>query len=323
MQQLEVDDLSRQLQQLLPHIEVALHVRDIGADDVLIFVDRPVLCLEHADQFAGEIGLVGHFTQVVEQLTGVFYEGHRLHTVKEMDGSSVAIFRHPLLDVEELLSAVAVESLPTNHEIFGRKLAYNIAHSLTASTFLSAAMAKLQSAALGQLTVVEPATLRRFAHSITPEDVAINLSLPVLKSVPIKEVLNFRKHEAADFHAFRSALRTAIRERIYALPGADAEQVANSVYEDVLEPMLINLDRKAKKAVDLLGKMSIGSAALGAALTTVGLLTLAPVAIAGVTIGAGGLLTSYHGWLKDRREIELADLHFLWQLNNKAARHAE
>lgn len=305
---------------LLPHVEVALYVRDIGADDALIFQDKPSLCEEHLAQQAREAGLLGDLPEAVERLTGVLYEGHHIRVLEEGDDGLRVMFEHASLDAAIVLFLKNEPSL--SRELLARKVARQIGESFAAITALNAATARMQSATLGQLTAAEPSVLQLIAGDTTPGDVAFNLSLPILKSVPIKEVLNFRKHEAADFQAFRSALRTAIDERIHALPGVDAESVADSVYEDVLDPVLTCLDRKANKAAELLAKRSSASAAVGTVLTTVGLLAFAPIAAPGVVMGTTGLLASYNEWLKDRREIELSDLYFLWRLTNEDAGHA-
>src|SRR5262249_54009423 len=141
---------------------------------------------------------------------------------------------------------------------------------------------------------------------------------------PIKEVLSFRENEAVDFQAFRAALRMTIEERIKALPEANAEQIADSVYRDVLEPQIIALERKTAKAADLLSKRAMATFAIGSIVTTVDLLAFTPLVAPGIVIAAGGTLANYLEWLKDRKEIELSDLHFLWRLDEEAAaRHLD
>lgn len=152
------------------------------------------------------------------------------------------------------------------------------------------ALTRKQSAALGQVCGRSEVELSELAAAPTAEQVALNLTLPIVQSLPIKEILSLREHEAAKFHAFRNAIRVAITERLKALPNADAYQVAESVYEDVIEPALVALDRKVNKAANLFGKSLLTTVAVGSVVATVGLLAFAPIVAPGIVIAAGGTL---------------------------------
>jgi len=266
-------------------------------------------------------GFSGSLEEVREKLINSLYRNSKVTRYTTESGEGLYQYEHPALDISTLRRYPRA-SCPELDE-FAQDIAKGQAETYIAHAIRSAAIARKQSAALGHLVARSGVQLEEVAGRPTPQEVAFNLQLPVIQSLPINELLSFRAHEAAEFHAFRAALRMAIEERLKALPDANAEKVAESVYEDVLEPALISLDRKTSKAVDLLAKRSIATLAVGSVVTTVGLLAFAPIVVPGIVIAAGGTLANYLEWVKDRKEVELSDLHFLWQLTEKAAaRHS-
>jgi hypothetical protein len=122
-----------------------------------------------------------------------------------------------------------------------------------------------------------------------------------------------RRDEASEFEVFRGALVKTIEERIKALPDEHADRVGRSVVEDVLNPAMVALDQKLKRSARLLGERSAVSVAAGGILTTVGLLAFAPLTVPGLILATGGVVASSVDFLKNRRDINIADLHFLWR----------
>jgi hypothetical protein len=105
------------------------------------------------------------------------------------------------------------------------------------------------------------------------------------------------------------------------MPDEGAEQVAASVIDNVIEPALSDLQRSVSGAATALSRRAGVSLVLGSALTSVGLLALAPLTVPGAIVGAGSLLASYGDFVKDRKEVGLSDMYFLWKLSETAARH--
>ena len=70
------------------------------------------------------------------------------------------------------------------------------------------------------------------------------------------------------------------------------------------------LELRMKRSARLLGARSAVAIAAGGVLTTVGLLAFAPLTVPGLILASGGLVANYADFLKDRRDVDLADLHF-------------
>jgi hypothetical protein len=170
----------------------------------------------------------------------------------------------------------------------------------------------------------------RFATelSIDPRDArpsaseaAFELPLPVLESVPVSEVLAFRRDAGDEFQAFRIALRTAVSEQLNAIPDGTAQDVADSVLDDVIRPALARINKRTNDAANLLLGRSAVSVVVGSAVAIVGFIAFAPLAVPGVVIGSGGLLATANDFLKSNRDISESDMYFLWKLDQRAAHH--
>lgn len=311
------------LRVILVHVDVALYIRATGAERMFIFVNKPMYCEEHLDVHAKECGL-NSISYMARQLSTSLQNGcHLAKYVK--NGRTVLKFEHPSLTLAEIsVSNQDLESV--DNEELKKKWADGYSRSVAATLVANTVLARLNGAALGQITgigaeQVLPMRKSRRATKPTTEDVAFHISLPFVEGLPIKEILAVRDHEATQFQAFQVALRASIQARIDSLGSVDAARIADSVVDDVLEPAIIELDRKVSRAGELLAQRSGVAIAIGTVVTTVGLLAFAPLAAPGIVIAAGGVLASANDFLKDKKDVKLSDMHFLWRLANRSHHH--
>lgn len=131
-----------------------------------------------------------------------------------------------------------------NEDAFVQSWATCRAQEYAADLIRSVAAARTYYCPLGQVTYIPDLSIEPPRIGPLPSQVAFNLELPILGSLPLKEILSMRDHDAAEFQAFRSALRIAIEARCRTSDSEDAERIAVSIFEDVLEPALISIDRR-------------------------------------------------------------------------------
>lgn len=304
--------------QVFNHIEVALYVRNSGVEPFLTFSPKPPYCEKHLDEHGREAGLAP-ITKVADEFSRIIRKGVQMKELGIRHGKRVVSFTHPLLNTMQERQFGLSEKIHSGKA--SKKWAADYARSYAAHLIGDATLARVNHAALGRLAIVKGDKLPKGRQKATVADAAFNLSVPYIDSLPVKELLAVREHEASDFQAFRAALRSAIEVRIRALPQADSEQVAKSVIDDVIEPALIDLDRKLMRASDALLKRSAAAIGIGTVLTTVGLLAFAPLVAPGIIVGAGGLLANFNDYLKDCKEVKLSDMHFLWHLSERSVSH--
>ncbi|NEM05172.1 hypothetical protein [Geodermatophilus normandii] len=296
------------------HIALALYVREIGAED-LFFFQRPLrLCTEHLDQHAQEAGLVSA-TEVARLLGQELAVGYSLDLRKSGRSWRYA-FSHPALSYVHGGRAEGNGS----KESLAEYLAYLQADDLTAAFIRDVALARRSQATLGQLTAVDSRVLA-VPHSPSPSvaEVAFNLTLPTIEAASVSDIVRLRNEARDEFEVFRRALSAAIEQRLGTLSAGDASSVAESVNRDILEPAMADLRRKVHLSRRLLGVRSEATLAAGSLVTTIGLIGYAPVVVPGLVIAAGGVVTAVSDYLKERRDAEAHDLHFLWRVSREAA----
>ena len=318
---LKIDGPEAARDKILRHIDVLLYIRNIGAADVIRFSERPNYCLEHLQQHAHEAGILSDVEDVTERLGRLLEKEAAFLALKETPAGLKFALKFPSVEYVHTGTYVA-RPLPTSDVLAGI-VSREAARDIVAQLIRDSAFARLNEASLGQAArLSDPLVTNAATGAPTSGDVAFNLSLPVIDRLPVAELLAVRHHEAADFQAFRKALQRAITERLSAISSGDtAESVADSVYEDIIEPALITLDRKVDHAAKIFAKKSVVAASVGTVATTVGLLAFPPITAAGLAVLVGGMLVNYNELLKERKEVELSDLYFLWRLTDKAAAH--
>lgn len=81
---------------------------------------------------------------------------------------------------------------------------------------------------------------RLLATDTSPEtsDVAFELALPVSSGIPVAALIKLRRTEGDCFERFKSALRTAISERVKTASSLTADRYAREIKSDVIDPEL-------------------------------------------------------------------------------------
>jgi hypothetical protein len=293
---------------IVNHAEAALHVRDIGAEEFITFRRKAQLCTDHWAQHAVEAGLPP-VDPAIDALADELAQGYRLKL--EQTGKVFSYsFSHPLLYTT---TYGEVRKRPKKKDLAKaliRRQAARIVAGLTRSVWLCREV----HGALGQ-SALEGGKVVTVQNSDHPSvaDVAMNLRLPVLEGASVEQLLALRRDDASEFEVFRGALTKTIEERVKALPDERADRVGQSVVEDVLQPAMAALDLRMRKSARLLGERSVEAVAAGGMVTTIGLLASAPLTIPGLILASGVAATGGAEFLKQRRDLELSDLHFLWR----------
>jgi hypothetical protein len=144
--------------------------------------------------------------------------------------------------------------------------------------------------------------------------VALNLRLPVLTNVPVKEVLRYRDEHSASFELFREALRDAIRKQIE-LSGSDSPQaIADAVVAERIQPRLAEIDVQLSGIRKTLARKVGANVTVGGAAVSVGLIENLPL-IVGVTASAvaASVWQIINKRSDDRQKAEESGWYFLWK----------
>ncbi len=302
---------------LRPHIEAALYVKQTGADELIEFADRPkAFCRHHYDEAIQLSGLSNNIEAAHDSLITHFLTGYRL-TNASAEERTVFVYNHPTLETV-LVRRFQSE---TSEDEAAWAIAEDLAHEITNTSITSSVLARNMSAGLGQVMRGMEADFAHLSNRRVTDEVAFHIPIPMVENLPLEDLMKIRREEQSEFQAFQVALRMAIEERLKALPGADPLTIGESVYDDILNPALISMERRLQKSTEVFAKRSAVAIVVGTVMTTVGLLALAPVVAPGIAIGVGGLVANYHELLKDKRDVQISDLHFLWTLSSRMSPH--
>ena len=299
---------------LLSHIEVLLHLRQIGAEPLLEFREKFPACEAHWRQHAKQAGLDHIIESEEEVVTSLLREGQVSFEMRA-DASASFRFDHPEFE-HSVWGEVAPEEMIGNTEgAVRRAAALAVMRRYVANLTSDVTAAREALVPLGSVIRFHGKLLGS-SRSTPQQEVAFRLDLPVLHGISTETLIKVRLDEAEHFKRFRDCLRLAIQERIKAAPTAQAPEIAEQIRLDVIEPALNRLQQRLKASERVLNEKTAVGVFLGGLATTTGLLCGLPPSIA-ISGGIGTVLTttaaaaSKH--IGEKRDISLEDLYFLWK----------
>jgi hypothetical protein len=226
------------------HIRLLLYIRNIGAEDLLVFVDKaPKESVDWREQ-AREVGLAGSLKiaeDLVRQLTReakIDFTAHEDHLHYEL--------RHPALR-RRFIGTVPYRKPTVSAK--RRAADYAVGYCMT-QLISDIRTARSMSLPLGIDYPIYERMLERAAKAQAPTeaDVAFHLKLPVLDGVEPELLLKIRRDESEHFEAFRDSLRGAIRERLDGQKTGDPQKIAKEVKREIIDPALNDIERRLMEA---------------------------------------------------------------------------
>ncbi|WP_204072791.1 hypothetical protein [Planotetraspora phitsanulokensis] len=297
---------------LASQLRLLLYLRDIGAEANLIFRQKTPACRQHFEEHLRESGL-SHLVDAAAPLVDeLALAGH--YTIdRRCDDHLHYTFEHPLL--EHVQSGAVGAGLVG--EDLARAIAMDVFKLYSAHMVADIRTSRIVKAPLAAVVGLHRETLYR-VPAADEHSIALELGLPFLNGVPVKDLIQIRNDEYLSFEKFRTSLRKAIKEKVTSATEGGPTEVANEISRDIVLPSLNEIALKLNKAQKVLTKKSALSVGVGVAATMIGAIAGIPLLLpAGV---ASALLPSAHymKYLEEKRDIELADMYFLWKLQGKA-----
>lgn len=191
----------------------------------------------------------------------------------------------------------------------GRPLANVVLHSYP--TYLRLVLSDCRSWTLRR--TIGPPNLWQ-ENALNDRIVALNMRLPVLTNVPVKEILQYRNENRASFERFRRALREAVKEQIEQSGTDSPGAIADEVVATRIRPELADIEvQLAGIRKTLMRKMSANIALTGAAVS-VGAMENVPLVIAATAAAAATSVYQIVNKNADNKEkAEQSDWYFLWK----------
>ena len=299
---------------LLSHIAALLYLREIGAESLVEFREKPVPCEKHWRRHAEEAGLTG-LLQAADEAIPVLIEEGELKLEPTEKGCIDFVFNHPLIEHTQWGHLCSSEVLPADAKKIRLAAAEAIVGKFVAHLTSDIVTAQGNGIPVGSTLYMYGRMLRQPTGSAAG-NVAFNLHLPVLDNIPTGLLIKLRHDEHEHFRRFQYKLRQAIEERQKINAISEPEKMARQIQDDLIEPELRRLrDRLAASERALNRKAAVGMA-LGALATTCGVFSglALPVAL-GAGVGTAITMTGSAAskYLEEARDISLEDLYFLWK----------
>jgi hypothetical protein len=302
------EDAQRAAPRVLDDIQLLLYLREVGADQLLAFRQKPPPCEVHVPQHAQEAGLalaLGRLEELASRLApeaAISTDAHDDHVHYS--------FAHPRFE-HTVWGAAWPESSDVRHAVTQAVLRRYMSH-LTSDIRASRSLA---------LPLASTVQIHGDLLGLTPDapsvaEVMFNLRLPVIDGMHIQTLLSLRDTQGEYFEQFRVALRTAASERLKAgTNGATA--VADAIQEEIIQPALVDIDVRLRAAADTLRRKTRLTTSLSAVLTACGVYFGEPLVATAGLAAAGASVQAVMKNLDDFHDVQLADMFFLWE----AARH--
>jgi hypothetical protein len=299
---------------LLSHIGTLLYLRDLGAEHLVEFHEKPIPCEEHWRRHAEEAGLTQLLRAADEIIPALVSEGAWTFNPRG-DGSVDFLLNHPSLEHTQWGSLDSPNASSMDLGKIKIDAAESVVRTFVAHLTSDAVAAQTAGVPLGSTLYMHRRLLRQSGTG-PAGNVAFDLQLPVLDNLPTALLIKIRYDESENFRRFQFRLRQAIEEKQKIDGTSEPEKVARQIREDLIEPELQRLRDRLMASERVLNKKTAVGIALGALATTCGIVSgiAPPVALGagvGTTLAMTGAAASKH--IEEVRDISLEDMYFLWQ----------
>lgn len=298
-------------------LRMLLHLIELGVDQLLFFHEKPYRdCVDHARKHADELGIAKLFDASV---------------AKSVVDQVVTAANIEIVDYDDEIWLIPItDPLTENtynshiHKGRGRKPSKRQA---VQKMLQEQAGVLVSDFALSQHLGLPLAQEGTFQWSptgrrmpLTPQNVALELSLPVLSGLPPSDIVKLRQDEHDAFESFRSAITKAMQEQISRSDDEDPKRVAHDVVDEYVRPELATIERRFRSARQAMSSKSAVSLIVGSMATTVGVTSAVPLITTTGVAAAATVIKHLSDYIDRRSEIKLNDMYFLWRASRACAR---
>jgi hypothetical protein len=304
-------------------VQLFLYLRNIGAEKHILFTNKVLqLCDEHFREHATQpsLGLDILFDKEFEKAAVKKLAAEGKFKIFEEDGSWGYEITHP--HTGQLTGKLPHSDLSKRPS---EKRVARAAFGKSCNALISDASAA-QSLRVPLMQSAEHTWILRAADltdsSIDETSVALNIQLPVLANVPLKELLRYREDNSASFVLFRDALRGAMMEQIKRSGSDSPEAIASAVVRDYIDPQVAKIEQELTVAKKTLARKVNAHIAVGSAAVGVGYFGNMHLLIGATVAAAAASITTIINKNADNKEpIENKPYYFLWKMRSQRRLH--
>ena len=302
---------------LLPFIQVLRLIEKAGGQELVRFDVRTPSCCHHLEDHARDAEIDHAFANTTSLVREIAASAKITRTERENDGHRHLEYRldHPGFEHSEWGSLCEQnEHIPERDSLQRESIAMDVVRKYLAGLSADALAARRTRTPLGA-TIPLYRRLLATHPSQDIEDIAFELALPISPDIPIALLMKLRRTEGESFQRFRTALTTAISERVKNAGSDKATAFAREIKRDVIEPELRSIRDKLAASRKFAARSAATGVGLGVIAATVGLLSplsAIPISVA-IGLGASALKKANDDLLLTEKEVSLSDMYFLWK----------
>jgi len=303
------------LRGIASHIEALVYVREIGAEDIIKFQPKYSIDSRKYRKIAKQFGLAS-VLDCEDAVTSLFVrEGVFSHIrACEREAHWHFNFGHPLLE-HDLDIVLWQKKKPAKRQMARRAFDYYAA-LLTSDSVSS----QLMNLPLGSNADLHATMFSGPKSEFIISETALNIYLPVLDGIPLRDIIRLRRDEHDHFVKFQSALRAGIKKQL-SDSRADPLRAAQEVQREIIEPSLSDINMRLCAAEKSLSKKISLGVGVGSTLTMIGALASTPLIIGSGLAVAATAVASAQNYIESKKDIELSDMYFLWLLEREHRKH--
>ncbi len=306
------DSIEHRRRRLTSLLVALLHIRQIGAIDLIRFRDKPKICGAEWRDHAEREGLV-ELIEIANDLSARIQQEGRV-TVESARGFRDVVVRHRFLPkgITRIRYRAGISRQVLVRDAVERAMASQYAYLRS-----DLVTANRYSSPLGLADDRATAILERTSN----RSAMFELELPFLENVPVPTLLQMRADMGDLFADFQSALREATTSLQSAEVGA--HEISRRIESQIIEPELRRIRKTLDSARNTLIKKSLTGVALGVAAATVGLLfgvPLAASAVAGIAAAGAATNTGVGKYFDTQEDIRKSNFFFLWKAQARSGK---
>lgn len=308
---------------LRTHLDLLLHIRGIGAEDDVLFREKPYrFCAKHYAQHAEELGLpLSQDDALARSVIQYLCDDGSLVVTDLSKKHLLYTYQHPLLDVAAVLRRKKRSKSELDIRYFARGTYARACLSLMGDVALSQDLGLPLISDARTVYTMHNMTLEESANENLLQESSLAVRVPVLEGLSSEQLLALKREHRPNYEKFRGTLLEALRVRVQEDGDRDPTQIARSVEDEFIKPALADIEVGLKSSLRATSKKIVGQAIIGAVTMAIGVKQGIPLVVgAGVTatVTSGLSLNKF----QDRKgTLEESDMYFLWLAQKAHRKH--
>ena len=305
--------------QVLGQVAVALRLRAIGADELVVFSPKPHPSAQKLREQQGDDWLARLSKRLSPGLIESIAEEAEIAFRTQEAGGWNYRMNHPLF-LHTQWGRIDPGLIGGDGRSARVAAVLNALEDYAFALLCDVEAARRASLPLGGTNAVHSKMIRGLRPEGSVDECAFEMRMPVLKGVPVREIIAMRRDHADHYDRLRIALRHAVRARLEAGEN-NSEVVVRDVQADIIEPEINKIRTEMTAAKHLIQKRLARDVVVGGVATVCGFaFGMGAASLVGLLAPTALSSKPLDNYWETQRDVEMRDFYFLWKAEEHAAK---